>query len=56
MSFLVAKTTPTEGTPDQFRCQVSLSLKSPRGKTMEKDVVYDVTLGETTVIARAAKK
>jgi hypothetical protein len=38
------------GTP--LRCTVSLTLQDRRGKTLEKEVVYEVKLGNPRVVAR----
>lgn len=56
LSFLIAETKPSEEKPDHVRCRVSLSLKNPRGTNVEKEVVYDVVLGETIVITRERGK
>lgn len=55
-SFLIADTKPVDEKPDHVRCRVSLSLKNSRGKPMEKEVIYDVTLGESVVITRERGK
>ncbi len=39
--------------PGQVRCRFTLSLQDPRGREVNKEVVYDVRLGDRTVIERA---
>ncbi len=51
LSFLCAETKPGE-TPEHFRCRVSLALQDQKGKRADKEVVYDVQLGEKSVIRR----
>jgi len=52
LSFLNVEAKPKEGTPDEVRCRVALSLQDRRGKAVEKEVVYAVQFGDRTVIRR----
>ncbi len=54
VSFLCAETKPSEETPDHVRCRVSLALQDKKGKRWEKDVLYDVQLGDKCVISRTS--
>lgn len=52
LSFLTIESKQgTEG-PGHVQCRVSLSLQDQKGKRFEKDVDYDVKMGDKTVIAR----
>jgi hypothetical protein len=55
MSFLSVESQPTGESPAPVRCRVALSLKDPRGKSVDKEVVYDVAVGSTVVITRAPR-
>jgi hypothetical protein len=55
-SFLGVDSKPVEETPDRFRCRVALALKDPKGKEVQKEVVYNVTLGDTVLISRQEPK
>jgi hypothetical protein len=54
LSFLSVESQPAEGAPHRFRCRVALSLQDRMGKKVDKEVVYDVQLGEKSVISRAS--
>jgi hypothetical protein len=54
VSFLSADSKPSSEKPDHVRCRVALTLQDAKGKTWDKEVVYDVHLGEKNVITRAA--
>jgi hypothetical protein len=55
LSFLTEETTPSHDGAAPFRCRVALSLRHPRGKRVDKKVVYEVTLGDKTVVRRAQR-
>ena len=55
LSFLSADAKQNENQPDHILCRVSLYLQDKKGKKQEKTVVYDVQLGEKSVIHRAAR-
>jgi hypothetical protein len=55
LSFLSVEARPSPDGPDHFRCRVALSLRDRKGRKVDKEVVYDVRLGEKTVIGRAAR-
>jgi hypothetical protein len=40
--------------PDHVRCRASLSVQDAKGKRWNKEVVYDVQLGEKIAITRAS--
>lgn len=54
LSFLSAEAKQSQEMPDHVRCRVTLSLQDPKGKKREKEVVYDVRVGEKCVISRVA--
>ncbi|SRR5579884_784165 len=54
LSFLCAEAKPSEETADHVRCRVSLALQDKKGKRWEKDVVYDVQLGDQCIISRVS--
>lgn len=54
LSFLTAEATQSPEMPDHVRCRVALSLQDRKGRTWDKEVVYDVQLGEKSVICRAS--
>lgn len=51
-SFLSSDSKPAPDAPDHVRCRFSLSLQDKSGKRLEKEVLYDVQLGERIVIRR----
>ena len=53
LSFLTAESKPVDGSPSRVRCRVALSRQEKSGKKVEKQVDYDVELGEPVVISRA---
>jgi hypothetical protein len=55
LSFLSIEASPGPEAPDHFRCRVALSLRDPKGKRVDKEVVYDVQVGQTSVIGRVAR-
>lgn len=55
LSFLSTETKQRPDMPDHFLCKVSLYLQDQKGKKGEKLVVYEVQLGEKSVIKRAAQ-
>jgi hypothetical protein len=55
MSFLSIESKHSPEMPDHVRCRVALSLKDRKGKKVEKEVVYDVQVGDKMVIARVAR-
>ncbi len=52
LSFLVVESKAIPDNPDHVRCRVALSLQDATGKQVDKEVVYDVQLGDTIVIRR----
>lgn len=54
LSFLCAEAKQQPETPGHVRCRVALSLQDRKGKRWNKDVVYDVQLGEKCVISRVS--
>jgi hypothetical protein len=54
LSFLSAEAKPSPEMPDHIRCRVALSLQDPKGRKRDKEVVYDVQLGEKSVIRRVS--
>lgn len=53
LSFLTVEAKPDPEKPDHVRCRVALSLQDRTGKKVDREVVYDVRLGEPIVIGRA---
>jgi hypothetical protein len=54
LSFLCADAKQSEEAPDHVRCRVALSLQDKKGKRLNKDVVYDVQLGDKCVLSRVS--
>ena len=52
-SFLSIDTKPADGTPGSARCRVSLTLTDSKGKKVDKEVEYDVQVGDKSVVTRA---
>jgi hypothetical protein len=52
LSFLTAEAKQIPEQPNHVRCRVALSLQDRAGKKVDKEVVYDVQLGDTIVIGR----
>jgi hypothetical protein len=44
---------PNPEQPGQVRCRFTLLLQDPRGREVDKQVVYDVRLGDRIVVERA---
>jgi hypothetical protein len=55
LSFLNFETNPGDKGPEHFRCRVTLSLQNRQGKQLQKEVVYDVQLGDKIIIARSSQ-
>ncbi len=55
VSFLGVEARQSPDSPDHVRCRFALSLRDRKGRKVDKEVVYDVKLGDTTVIARAPR-
>lgn len=55
LSFLSIEAKPDKGAPDHVRCRVALSLMDRKGKKVDKEVVYDVQVGDKSVITRAPR-
>lgn len=55
LSFLNSGTTAGSD-PNHFRCKVALSLQGPDGKQVQKDVVYDVQVGDKIIIVRSTQE
>jgi hypothetical protein len=53
-SFLSAEAKQNQELPDHVRCRVALSLQNARGRKWDKEVVYDVQMGEKSVIRRVS--
>lgn len=45
---------PSPEMPDPFTCRVALSLRNTEWKTWTREAVYDVQMGDKTVIRRVA--
>lgn len=54
LSFLSDEAKPSQDTPNRVRCQVALSLQDKKGRKWDKKVVYDVQVGEKSVISRVS--
>jgi hypothetical protein len=54
VSSLTIERKPVADQPDHVQCRVALSLRDPSGKQLERQVVYDVQVGERTVIRRVS--
>jgi hypothetical protein len=54
-SFLTVESTANPERPGQIRCRVALTLRDPGGKQVDKEVVYEVELGETIAIQRGGR-
>jgi hypothetical protein len=52
LSFLNSETIAGDKGPNHFRCRVALSLQDREGKQFQKEVVYDVQMGDKIVIVR----
>jgi hypothetical protein len=55
LSFLSAETKQIQESPSRFRCRVSLSLQDKQGRKYDKEVTYDVQLGDPILIGRASR-
>jgi hypothetical protein len=55
LSYLSVETKQSSEAPSRFRCRVALSLRYPKGKTVEKEVVYEIVSGEKYVISRGQR-
>ena len=55
MSFLTSDAKQSQEMPDHVRCRVALSLQDAKRKRWSKEVVYDVQLGEKSVISRVSR-
>lgn len=52
LSFLSVDAKPIEEKPGHVLCRVSLVLKEPKGKQVEKEVTYHVQVGDKVIIER----
>lgn len=52
LSFLTAEATLLPEKPDHVRCRVALSLQNQKGRKWDKEVVYEVQMGEKSLIRR----
>jgi hypothetical protein len=52
-SFLIVETKQDQGTPGHVQCRVALSLADRKANKSEKEVKYDVRVGDKIVIGRA---
>jgi hypothetical protein len=55
LSFLAVESRQGSESPDHVHCRYALSLRDRKGRRVDKQVVYDVKLGEKSVIARASR-
>jgi hypothetical protein len=55
LGFLTSESTPVADNPKRFRCRVSLVVQDRAGKRVDKEVEYNVQLGDTVVIERTAR-
>jgi hypothetical protein len=53
LQFLAFESKSNPDKQGRVRCRVSLTLQDPRGKKVDKEVVYEVDLGDRIVIERA---
>jgi hypothetical protein len=56
LSFLTSEGKPVDGTTDQFRFRVALTLKDPQGRTLDKEGFYLVQVGGAVSIHREERK
>jgi hypothetical protein len=56
LSFLTADGEPVDATVDQFRFRVALALKDRQRRTLDKEVLYLVQMGDTISIRREERK
>jgi hypothetical protein len=56
LSFLNSETIPDDKGPNHFRFRVALSLQDRQGKKLQKEVFYDVEIGDKTTIARSSQQ
>lgn len=54
LSFLCDEAKPSQETPGHVRCRVALTLQDQKGKRIDKEVEYDVQLGEKSLITRVS--
>jgi hypothetical protein len=54
LSFLSAESKQNQEAPDHIRCRVALSLQDKQGNRWDKEVVYDVQIGDKKVISRVS--
>lgn len=54
LSFLSDEVKQSPDTPDHVRCQVALFLQDKKGNKRDKKVVYDVQVGEKSIISRVS--
>ena len=54
LGFLSGETKQNQEKPDEYRCQVELSLQDKSGKRWDKKVTYEVRTGEKSVINRVS--
>jgi hypothetical protein len=55
LSFLSIEAKPGPEKPNHIRCRVALSLQDPKGKKVDKEVVYDVQMGDAIVVGRVSR-
>jgi hypothetical protein len=53
LSFLTVESKASPAGPGRFHCRVSLTLQDRAGKKLEKEVLYEVTMGETISVTRS---
>jgi hypothetical protein len=55
LSFLSVESKQSPESLPHVRCRVALALKDHKGKQVDKEVVYEVQLGEKTIISRVLR-
>jgi hypothetical protein len=56
LSFLNSETSQGDKGPNHFRCRVALTIQDRQGKQLQKEVVYDVQIGDKIVIVRSSQQ
>ncbi len=54
LSFLSEEVKQSSDKPDHVRCRVALFLQDRKGNKSDKKVVYDVQIGEKSIISRVS--
>lgn len=53
LGFLTSQSNPVDGNPNRVRCRVSLTLQDRSGKWLDREVEYQVQIGDPTKVERA---